>query len=289
MAQEVIMYHYVKDSWHSDKHYYLKTADFERQLQYFQNNGGIISLEEYIDGKDGYHLSFDDGLKDHIKFVLPLLEKYDAKASFYISTSPLQNKKLLGVHRTHILLFSVEHGELWSEIQKLLEGYELSEEQSNLYTKQELSSYEYNIKRVLNYTLEPVQRDAILDTLVEKYLDEDEWFERYYMNEDEIRDLHAKGQSVGSHSHLHNLLADMSYDEQYEQISTSQKILSDVLGEKVDTFCYPYGGVRSYNEETKQILQELGFRIAFAVEKSENEDIFSISRRDCNEFMEVGE
>ena len=170
----------------------------------------------------------------------------------------------------------------------MLSGFEDDEKEEKVYLKQELSSYEYKIKRLLNYTLKSPQRDKILDVLVQKHLDEMYWFNRYYLNKEEIRELYAKGHSIGSHSHKHDLLADMSHQEQYQQISKSQEILSDILGHKVDTFCYPYGGVRSHNQETKKILKELGFSLAFAVNKSDQEDSYSISRRDCNEFMKVG-
>lgn len=65
---------------------------FEEHLQYLKGQGyHIISVEQLADrlakGEDVEHyvaLSFDDGYKNNHSVVFPLLQKYDAKASFFV-------------------------------------------------------------------------------------------------------------------------------------------------------------------------------------------------------------
>ena len=87
------MYHYVRPI--SQNYPYFKNLDietFKRQLDYFEDEYGFISKEDYfyaIKNRkkiDGVVLSFDDGLKDHYLHVLPELKKRNLWGTFYITT-----------------------------------------------------------------------------------------------------------------------------------------------------------------------------------------------------------
>lgn len=70
----------------------LPTALFEEHLQYLQQQGyTVVSVEQLaarFDKRESVEnivaLSFDDGYKNNYSEVLPLLQKYNAKASFFI-------------------------------------------------------------------------------------------------------------------------------------------------------------------------------------------------------------
>ena len=91
-----IMYHYVKNK---DKIYpYINSIsdkDFKKQLQYFINTQGIVSSEKEITNcPNKYLLTFDDGLKDHLK-VSKILKSKGLIGIFFISTYPLIKKNFL--------------------------------------------------------------------------------------------------------------------------------------------------------------------------------------------------
>jgi len=52
----------------------------------------------------GVILTFDDGLSDHYEYVFPILNELNQWGTFYISTSPFHNKKLIDIHRIHMLV-----------------------------------------------------------------------------------------------------------------------------------------------------------------------------------------
>ena len=76
------MYHYVRED-DIDYPYFdhLNVSIFRKQLDYFSDNFGFLSKEEYFSSlsngniKNGVVLTFDDGFKDHYKYVLPELKK----------------------------------------------------------------------------------------------------------------------------------------------------------------------------------------------------------------------
>lgn len=93
-AAPILMYHAVGPEvgieW--PKSLIMPAQVFEEHLQYLKGQGyHIISVEQLADrlakGEDVEHyvaLSFDDGYKNNHSVVFPLLQKYDAKASFFV-------------------------------------------------------------------------------------------------------------------------------------------------------------------------------------------------------------
>ena len=60
---------------------------------------------------------------------------------------------------------------------------------------------------------------------------------------------------------------------------------------KVDTFCYPYGGKNTYDEETIQLLRKSGYKYSFCVKNKDfnlnlqKNKFFELPRYDCNRFI----
>ena len=110
----IVMYHYVrpiKDS----KFPGIKGLDlegFRRQLDYFEHNYTFVTAQEVIDAaknrsklpKNACWLTFDDGYKDHIKFVMPELVRRGIQGSFFAPSAPILERKVLNVNKLqHIL------------------------------------------------------------------------------------------------------------------------------------------------------------------------------------------
>jgi peptidoglycan/xylan/chitin deacetylase (PgdA/CDA1 family) len=66
--------------------------------------------------------------------------------------------------------------------------------------------------------------------------------------------------------------------------------LEKIINKKIDTFCYPYGGKISYNDNTLKILKKLNYKIAYSVEfrdiseKDIKKNPYELPRYDCNMF-----
>jgi peptidoglycan/xylan/chitin deacetylase (PgdA/CDA1 family) len=56
-----------------------------------------------------------------------------------------------------------------------------------------------------------------------------------------LREVRARGMEVGSHSMTHPKLSELEARPLREEVSGSRRALSEVLGEAVDGFSYPYG------------------------------------------------
>ena len=80
----------------------------------------------------------------------------------------------------------------------------------------------------------------------------------------EAAEMCAHKITFGAHTVSHPHLPQFSYQTQREEIAQSRACVDKNLpqGERLDTFCYPYG---EYNADTLRILRELGFRYALSV------------------------
>ena len=74
----------------------------------------------------------------------------------------------------------------------------------------------------------------------------------------------AGGMAIGSHTHSHELLSQLSASRQSEELSKSRAILEQQLGTTVDVIAYPVGAKDSFTVETESIAQKLNYRAAFS-------------------------
>ena len=81
------------------------------------------------------------------------------------------------------------------------------------------------------------------------------------MSNDNLRYLADNGHSVGLHSYFHPMvLADLSYEEQFEEYKKNYLHLKDVCGRQPVAMSHP---VNSYNKNTLEILKHFGIRCGF--------------------------
>lgn len=85
--------------------------------------------------------------------------------------------------------------------------------------------------------------------------------ETMLMNEQQILEMHAAGNEIGSHSINHPKLTTLSRQEAWEQVSRSRILLEIMLNSPVRTFSYPYGIL---NEEIKGLVGDAGYSMACA-------------------------
>jgi peptidoglycan/xylan/chitin deacetylase (PgdA/CDA1 family) len=124
---KVITYHYVRASQQSLPYFkYLHLEDFKRQISFIKKKYGFVDYK----GIDNIHdchlgseaiLTFDDGLREHFTNVMPILDTFNIKAHFFISTLPYVEHRLLDVHRIHYLLGILGGGKFLRKLSKFID------------------------------------------------------------------------------------------------------------------------------------------------------------------------
>ena len=294
------MYHYVRNNNSEYPNFKNLTIDqFRRQIDFFYNTYGFISKEDFIHSienkisiKKGVILTFDDGFKDHYHNVLPILEEKKAWGFFYTPTGHYKDKKILNVHRIHHLLGKCDIRLLLEGALKLVDTSMLNEDRihefdKEIYKDQELSSCEFQFKRLLNYYLHDEYKTKILDEIASEHLNEIELYDKLYLTKEELVEMEKCGSIIGSHTETHPILSTLNYEQQKKEIEESYNFLNLFLNMRWKSFCYPYGGSSTYNQDTFKILEECGVHHAFAVGNrplNVVENKYELTRIDCNRF-----
>ena len=121
--------------------------------------------------------------------------------------------------------------------------------------------------------------------------DEYAMVEQFYMTKDEIRSMHKAGMLIGSHTVSHPVMSKLSPDEQRQEIECSFEFLHGIVDDlDMRTFCYPYGGLYSFTDDTKKLLDQNNCTFSFNVEARDitETDLLdnkhALPRYDCNLF-----
>jgi peptidoglycan/xylan/chitin deacetylase (PgdA/CDA1 family) len=293
---KVITYHYVRASQQSLPYFkYLHLEDFKRQISFIKKKYGFVDYK----GIDNIHdchlgseaiLTFDDGLREHFTNVMPILDTFNIKAHFFISTLPYVEHRLLDVHRIHYLLGILGGGKFLRKLSKFIDISKF-EEKTNSYTLQQDNRHALLVKEILNYQLDTEYKEKILSFMMKDVFgDEKKMAQSVYLSCDEIKILNKKGHLIGGHSHSHSLLSNLSSGELKYDLQINYDFLKDILLEPPVGFCYPYGKKGTYNNQTIDALKSVGFTYAYTVERSNlkegfSRNMFELPRMDTNQFL----
>ena len=298
------MYHYVRefDKLHP-KFRYLDIANFRKQLDFFSDNYGFVTKDDWLNfidygiienSRDKILLTFDDALKCHYEYVYPELKRRGLFGFFYVPTYPYQSGDLLDVHKIHLLCGAFEGKQIYESLTNLINEDILQDKKNYEFSKNTYNSqtnYEYikEIKRILNYYIDYKVRGKIIEYLANK-LKYKFFPNRFYLSIQNIKELIEEGHIVGSHSINHLVMSKLSFSQQKNEIKNSFSFLEKIQSNFTKTYCHPYGGFHSFNDNTIKILNEENVKYSFNVEsrdiqKKDNlESAQFLPRYDCNQF-----
>lgn len=213
---------------------------FRQQMLHLKRNYHIARFEEDWNDldSDAVVITFDDGYLDNLEYALPILEELEIPATIFVSTGTLEQDKELW----------------WDELERLLlRGYDIP--QSFMLVDDEFGcewdtdtwEHRKNGYSTLHYLMKNmVSPDRMEEWLMQLW----NWRkfsrmprkENLTVSSDDCRKLSAsKMISIGAHTISHPSLAKLDEKIQEHEIRCSIDALSEIIGEKVTLFSYPFG------------------------------------------------
>lgn len=104
--------------------------------------------------------------------------------------------------------------------------------------------------------------------------------ERWPIRKDGLIELHLTGHRIGAHSISHTVLSKVTGRNLELEITEVKSYLSECLGEEVDWFAYPFGGVSFINSESMKLIKD-NYHLNFTGIRGEvqtNQDFHCIPR-----------
>ena len=301
---KAIMYHYVRERDPSYPHFrYLDIKNFRKQLDYFSNNYGFVSKDEWMDYINGdlnemsnkIILTFDDAMSCHYDYVFPELESRKLWGIFYVPSKPYISNKLLDVHKVHLLCGAYDGVDLLDCLLKLINENMMPDKKrkefrNNTYLNQTNVDGVTEFKRILNYFIDYDFREDLINK-VSKVFNHEYDSKFFYVSKDGLLEMYNAGNIIGSHTVNHPVMSKLSKEQQNVEINESFKFLESLGCNTIKTYCHPYGGFHSFNKDTIEILNKNNVNFSFNVESRDiiMSDIFQsnhhLPRYDCNEFQ----
>jgi peptidoglycan/xylan/chitin deacetylase (PgdA/CDA1 family) len=238
---------------------------FERCIKFITRNYETVLIEdlaltEKIKIKNHFAtILFDDGYKDNIEYAAPILKKYNCKASFYVVTDCIDNNYPTWTHLLEHLFQFTSKKELVMDFDFLPPSLQIK----RLNDKAQRLSYVKKLKPFLK-TLPHEQRNEAIDRILKSF--DDTEIPSLMMNWNDLMQLKSEGHYIGSHSVSHSMLGTMSDESEifYELFQSGNRI-KEMLHYFPMTISYPVG---SYNETTKRLAREAGYKIGLAVKQN---------------------
>jgi peptidoglycan/xylan/chitin deacetylase (PgdA/CDA1 family) len=302
----IVMYHYVRPILKTE-HPNIKGLELEKfykQLDYFEENYSIIDTEDVINSIltnkklpcNACWLTFDDGYKDHIKYVMPELLKRKISGAFFPPKNAITESCMLDVNSIHFILscnkfiddlvtdlnyLCKQHGINDTKIRSFYKTYNIADRFDDANTMY--------VKRMLQYVLPEEIRRNIVALLFKKYVgvSQKNFSSKLYMNIKEVSELVKNGMYVGSHGSAHNWLNKINEDQQKKDIVSSLAFLEEIKAPTSNwIMCYPYG---AYNKKIISLLKKLGASAGVTTEVRKaiigKDNPLTLPRFDTNDFL----
>jgi peptidoglycan/xylan/chitin deacetylase (PgdA/CDA1 family) len=214
-------------------------------------------------------ITFDDGYRDNAENALPILEKYNVVATFFVSTGFLHGRAMFNDR-------IIEYIRDFNEPLLNLSDYSLGH-----YHTDSLAQKFKTIGQVLTKLKHLPFHDRI--HLVEQMCGPlNDVTSKLMMRPHQIKLLKEKGMEIGAHTVNHPILSCMPLNQAKEEITASKEELEQLLGTKVNYFAYPNGKLnKDYGLEHVDWVRKCGFKAAVSTTwgtVSNNSDLFQLPR-----------
>tara|TARA_B100000700_G_C14986100_1_gene828922 strand:+ start:195 stop:1127 length:933 start_codon:yes stop_codon:yes gene_type:complete len=192
-----------------------------------------------------FAITFDDGVKNTVKENFKICKKNSWPVTFYLPTDYLNGDNLpfqkIEILEKYLKETEYDLPEILRNDKKLLKKNNLmSYLKKIIYIKDDLF-----VKKVLDHFLD------FLDLMQKKDMPEPiSWSDVREINKDQIS-------SFQSHGVTHTACSALSESKLKYELKKSKQIIEDHLGNRVTSFCYPYGSAETINKMSIKIASEI--------------------------------
>jgi peptidoglycan/xylan/chitin deacetylase (PgdA/CDA1 family) len=203
---------------------------FREDLEFFLEHYEPVSLQELLNHKKTqkppFYLTFDDGLIECWKYVVPILKEAGLPASFFVNSAFVDNRELFFRFKASMLIHTViEQAAAHTRYLDWAGHYQIAHEAETY-----LKSIHYGERAKLD------ELAAVLEVDFDAMLSQ----RPCYMGTEMLRDLQGQGFHIGAHSIDHPRYDALPVEEQLRQTLVSMDFVQKRFKPKVRAFAFPF-------------------------------------------------
>jgi peptidoglycan/xylan/chitin deacetylase (PgdA/CDA1 family) len=261
-GSRILIYHGICTANHTKFNpIFLTLKTFEAHLRFYKKHFNVVSLDDYYQQKfagDKFNicLTFDDGFANNIKYVLPLLERYEMPATFFVTA-----------------IREAGYDILWNDFLGIVSKYG---PQNMVYRGESFYKDRYNhyVSATTGLRLAEMllatgfaEKAEMMKTLYSftefktNERDEDYWLQ---MTPAQIQQLATSPfATIGAHGHYHNDLSQIAIADAETEMVLTKQYLESLAQKPVDSFAFPYG---HYTPQVVEKARQAGYRQLLATD-----------------------
>lgn len=235
---------------------FIPVAQFEAQLRFLTDHAQIVPLDDYFAErfdaqKFTIALTFDDGQRNNLQYALPVLEKYAAPATFFLTSAAGRGAEWLWMD---FLDVATRLAPAQIEIAGML--FYKRRWRHTLYFE------DANGRKLVDWArYSPWHFVQAIETAFQEagaWKEAAEWATYWQLlSPPEIRQLAAAPlASLGAHGHTHQDLTVLSHAAACQELQTCKDVLEKISGKPLRTVAYPFG---TYTRELLDFAEQIGF------------------------------
>ena len=242
--------------------------EFDSQMAYVSRTFHPVGMDDVLQARrenralppDSVLITFDDGYLDNHQNALPILQRHGVRATFFITTGYLTDRRLFWWERVYKFIQATTAREARLEY-PAPETLDLSSPEAKARAKRRLT------RIIKDHEALDVERflAGVSQVFGVPFSEDDSrrHGDRALMTWDHVRALRAAGMGIGSHTCSHRVLQTLTPGDLTRELGASRATLEEQLGEPVTTIAYPVGKSIARFPAIRQALTDAGYELGF--------------------------
>lgn len=267
---QILLYHRVNDL--QDPYFPgIPSRVFEQQMEFLAEHFRLCSLESALDQLDQNDVppnlvvvTFDDGYRDNFTQAFPILKKYGVPATIFLTTGAMNDGPCLWFDRVFEAFRETK--------ERALYGYGIPKRDYTLVTQDQKLSALTSVLKFLRSVGEDDKWTWVRILCDRLRVEEKVVCPGLMLRWEDVRLMARNGISFGAHTVHHPILTRVTAQQLREEVVHSKTAIERELGRSVTSFAYPNGAAEDFDESTKQVLREAGYRCAVTTIRGTNDE-----------------
>ena len=268
----------------SGKH--ISAQEFEEHIKHISENCNVLSMDDIVElhkNNQPYPdravaVTFDDGFENNHSVAVPILEKYNCPAVFYITAGIIETEIMFWVDKIEDCINRCQHDSINIQLDEM-RSFDIRTNEEKIDAVNEIKSY---CKKATS-----AEKNRVIDEVIAKsgitpaVRDTDNYKK---MSWQQVREIHEHQLfTIGGHSMYHDVLSSLPENELRKDIKDSIDLLSEKCGDQIVHYAYPEGQEEHYNQLVIDVLKENGVicspsAISGVNQNPEEYDLFNLRR-----------